>query len=49
MDALKARKAPTEKNIIIKVRNAALGDKDVVCSVLSSIEQVKAQYLEQCD
>lgn len=26
-----------------------LGDKDVACSNLSTIEQVKGIYLEQCD
>lgn len=49
MDAMKAKKAPAEKNITIRVRNPMLGDKDVVCSNLSTIEQVKTLYLESCD
>jgi len=49
MDAMKAKKAPDAKNITIKVRNPMLGDKDVLCSNLSTIEQVKGFYLEKCD
>lgn len=49
MDAMKAKKAPAEKNITIKVRNPVLGDKDVQCSILSTVERVKELFLEQCD
>lgn len=49
MDAMKAKKAPETKNITIKVRNPMIGDQDVLCSNLSTIEQVKGFYLEKCD
>lgn len=49
MDAMKAKKAPKEKNITIKVRNVALGDKNVVISNSSTIEQVKEAYIEALD
>lgn len=49
MDAMKAKKAPADKQITIKVRNVVLGDHDILCSILSSVEQVKTLYLATCD
>jgi len=46
MDAMKAKKAPTDKKITIKVRNPVLGDKEVNISNLSTIIEVKAMFLE---
>ena len=45
MDALKAKVAPKEKQITVKVRNVSLGDHSVVCSNLCTIEQVKEAFI----
>jgi len=41
LDALKAKKAPQEKMIKIKVKNLKVGEKEVVVSNLASILMVK--------
>jgi len=49
MDALKAKKAPVEKMIKVKVKNLKVGEKEVVVSNLASILMVKQSYLGQID
>jgi len=41
MAAMKAKKAPKEKQITIKIRCPQLGDASVTCSILCSIQQLK--------
>jgi len=49
LDALKAKKAPAEKNIKIKVKCLALGDKEVQISNQASVNDVKVAYVNMVD
>lgn len=45
MDAMKAKKAPKEKQFTIKVRSPVLGDQTVTISNLGTIEMLKTNYI----
>lgn len=46
LDEIKQRKAPTESQIQVKLRNAAKGDRTFKSSNLNSIVELKQLYIE---